>query len=130
MPKLQLRPAMLEDAKMVFAWRNDPFILARGSSQRAVEWDEHLKWFEETVHDGSRKMFIVLLDDNPVGQVRFDRTDEHTCEVSIYLLPAYTGRGIGVVALKTACWEAFAHLGVKRIVALIRKDNQQSVSAF
>ena len=91
---IALRPATMQDAEMVFLWRNSPFILARGSSQKEVVWEEHLQWFCETVVGSRRKMLIVLVNGQAVGQVRFDRVDDDTATISAYLIETHTGRGL------------------------------------
>jgi RimJ/RimL family protein N-acetyltransferase len=128
--QIQLRQAVLEDAEMVFQWRNDPFILVRGSSQRAVQWDEHLKWFEETIKGNHRKMFILLKDDYPIGQVRFDCFNEHVCIISVYLLHGFTGKGYGVDAIRYGCIEVFRLWDIQKVIACVRYDNVAARSAF
>ena len=130
MPQIQLRPAVLEDAERVYRWRNDPFILVRGSSQRPVLWDEHLEWFEETIHGSLRKMFIVLLDEEPIGQVRFNRLSDTECVISVYILEKFTGRGHGLETICRGCGEIFRLWNVEKIVACVRTGNNASYSAF
>jgi len=125
-----LRPATLGDAEMVFCWRNDPFLVMRGSSQKTVTWKEHLQWFQATVSGSERKMFIVLVGAEPAGQVRFDRVNNETCKISAYLLQSYTGRGLGVEAIRRGCEVLFRQWGVSKIVACIREDNKASRVAF
>ena len=125
-----LRPATPADAERVFTWRNSPFILSRGSSQRAVTWEEHRQWFSRTITSPERLMLIVSYEDAPVGQVRFDQHDDQTVVVSIYLTAESVGRGLGVRALKQACWQVFAQQAIQRIVAFVRRDNPHSVRAF
>ena len=127
---LILRRATIEDMRMIYTWRNIPEIISLGKTQRPVEWDEHRKWFQEVVMGDNHLLLVVSLGGKPIGQVRFDRLNDHSCEVSVLLLPQYTGRGLGVLALKHACWEAFARMDIKEIVATIRQDNRRSVSAF
>jgi perosamine synthetase len=128
--QLVLRTATIADARMIFEWRNMPEIVALGKSQRAVGWEEHSNWFQSALKDDQHLLLIVQLAKQPIGQVRFDYVRPRSCEVSIYLLPGYTGRGLGVLALRCACLEAFARLGVENILATIREDNQRSISAF
>jgi perosamine synthetase len=125
-----LRQAVLADAQTIFDWRNLPEIVSHGTSPRQIPWQEHRDWFQKMVASADQLMLIIGLGDKPIGQVRFDRTEQRCCRTSIYLVPPYIGRGLGVVALKRACWEVFATFGVDRIEALIRHDNPRSVSAF
>jgi len=127
---ISLRPVTLDDCKMAFGWRNDPFILAHGSQNREVSWNEHQRWFTETVLERRRKMFIVLHQDTPVGQVRFDRDGERDCVISVYLLRPFTGRGWGVQAIRAGCALIFEVWDVDRVIACVRTDNPGGRSAF
>jgi RimJ/RimL family protein N-acetyltransferase len=127
---ISLRSAIAGDAEMVLRWRNDPFILAHGSSHREVGWEEHRKWFEETLSSSLRKMFIVLELGNPIGQVRFDRQTQRDCVVSAYLLREFTGRGWGVQAISAGCAAIFEAWDVERVIACVRHDNPVGRSAF
>ncbi len=127
---LTFRTATIEDAYMIFTWRNLPEMIVLGRTQRPVKWEEHYRWFRRVLMSGNHVLLIVLLGREPIGQVRFDRLENRSCEVSIYLLTQYTGRGLGVKALKYACREAFTRMGVEEVIAVIREDNQRSISAF
>jgi RimJ/RimL family protein N-acetyltransferase len=115
---------------MVFRWRNDPFLVARASSQKSVTWEEHVRWFQETITGIERKMFIVLVDGVPAGQVRFERLEADACVISAYMLEPYTGRGLGVEAIQKACGYLFEDWAVRNIVAFVREDNLPSQSGF
>jgi len=118
------------DLDMVFRWRNDPFILSHGSSLHEVEWEEHRKWFEETILGDGRHMFIVFDRHNPIGQVRFDRQNQQECVASVYVLRPFTGRGWGVQAIRMGCAAIFEAWDVDRVIACVRLDNQAGRSAF
>jgi RimJ/RimL family protein N-acetyltransferase len=120
----------MTDQDMVFRWRNDPFVVAQGSFHRGVGWEEHKAWFEKTILGNSRRMFIVLDREDPIGQIRFDRKDLRECVVSVYLLQAFTGRGLGVQAIRKGCAAIFEVWDVDRVMACVRLDNQASRSAF
>jgi UDP-2,4-diacetamido-2,4,6-trideoxy-beta-L-altropyranose hydrolase len=127
---ISLRPATMTDRDMVFRWRNDPFVVAQGSFHRGVEWEEHHAWFENTILGNSRRMFIVLEQGNPIGQIRFDRKDHRECVVSVYLLKAFTGRGWGVQAIRMGCATIFEVWDVDKVIACVRPDNEAGRSAF
>jgi RimJ/RimL family protein N-acetyltransferase len=95
-----------------------------------VAWEEHLQWFCETVVGSKRKLLIVLVDGQPVGQVRFDRVDDDTMAISVYLIETHTGRGLGVDAIRIGCDMLFTDLSVARIVACVREDNVAAQSGF
>lgn len=127
---ISLRLATMNDLEMVFRWRNDPFILAHGSSQCEVTRDEHEAWFAETIRGIRRRMYIVVRSTEPIGQVRFDREGESDCVISVYLLNEFTGQGWGVDAIRLGCESIFQSWDVSRVIACVRKDNPRGRGAF
>ncbi len=127
---IQLRPVTLADAALVYQWRNDPFIVSVGTTQRAVAWEEHLNWFRQTVAGKSRKMFIIEINSIAAGQVRFDRRDDADCVISVYLLEQFTGKGWGVSAIRQACDITRREWPNIRVIACVRRSNEPARRAF
>jgi RimJ/RimL family protein N-acetyltransferase len=127
---IRLRPATLADARTVFTWRNDPWIVSLSASRATVGWEEHIAWYERVIH-GDHLLHIIESDEGAgMGCVRLDRSGAEAV-VTIYLLRPFVGKGIGVLALRQSCAEAFAHWpALRRIRALIRPDNVPSLRAF
>jgi dTDP-4-amino-4,6-dideoxygalactose transaminase/RimJ/RimL family protein N-acetyltransferase len=130
MEQIRLRLAALEDASLVFRWRNDPVIVSRGTSNRTVTWQEHLDWFRQTVTAQDRLMFLVQRGDTPIGQIRFDHKDAQSCILSVYLAPEFIGKGYGVPAIRAGCMEMFKHWKIPEVIANVRTDNTAAKSAF
>jgi len=127
---IDLRSVSSGDAELVFGWRNDPFVIARSSSQRGVSHDEHLRWMNRVVDAPDCLCLIIVVDGTPAGQVRFDR-DGSRAVVTVYLLEQFTGRGVGVRALVEGARLAFARWSdVDAIDALVRLDNFVGRKAF
>ena len=127
---MSLRPAEDADVRLVFGFRNDPLIVERSSSRRAVTWPEHEAWFAASLGHAERLIRIVLVDGRPAGLVRFDREGCGSCVISAYLLEPFTGQGHGVEAIRQGCGEAFASWDVDEVVACVREDNAAGASAF
>ena len=127
---LNLRQATIVDCEMVFHWRNLPEIALLGSKQKTVDREEHTYWFQKIIKSKTNSLLIVQLNGKPIGQVRFDDVEKNSCAVSIYLLPQYTGKGLGVVALKDSCRSTFSKKPITRMIAMILKNNVRSLSAF
>lgn len=127
---IRLRSAKPTDEKVLLKWRNDPFIVRLGALQKTVTPEEHHRWFVETLSNVRKRLFIVVSLSRPIGQVRFDQISEDKAEVSIYLLKPYTGKGLGVLALRSACETYWKNSKVLSIAARVRQTNAHSVSAF
>ncbi|HVO47228.1 MAG TPA: GNAT family N-acetyltransferase [Steroidobacteraceae bacterium] len=129
--EVTLRPATLDDARLLFEWRNRPEIVMLSRSRRSVDWNEHVLWLQRVLSDPDHHLlFLVEIAFEPAGHLRFDRVDDESCEVSIYLLSGWTGRGFGVHSLAAGCREVFHLWGIGHIDAVVRRDNPRSRSAF
>jgi RimJ/RimL family protein N-acetyltransferase len=115
---------------MIFRWRNDPFIVARSTSQKLVGWDEHRAWYEATLLRDDRVICIAEHNGEPIGLSRFDRVDEASCVISVYLLEEFTGRGLGVETIRQSCATLFREWSVEQIIACVRFDNREGRSGF
>jgi len=87
---LVLRPATMEDAQVIFAWRNDPQTRASSLTPGEVWWPEHMAWLRSSLSHPDRALLIAEQDGEPVGTVRIDRD-----ELSWTVAPEHRGRGIG-----------------------------------
>jgi RimJ/RimL family protein N-acetyltransferase len=129
--KLVLRPAEKWDCGLVFQWRNDPFILRRGSSQTPVSFDEHSEWFTRSLASpDERILLIVECDGVQAGLARFDRDGADDAIISVYLIERFAGRGLGRTVIQSACREAAARWQVRRVIAFTRNDNPAAMKAF
>lgn len=130
-PVLRLVEATADDARTLFALRNDPFVVSKGSSNRLVEWPEHLAWFTSCLAAPDRhRIFLLVIDGTPGGALRFDRADEATATISIYLLERFTGRGLGISALREGSKRIFDIWPAGRIEAFVIAGNMHSERAF
>jgi RimJ/RimL family protein N-acetyltransferase len=126
-----VRSARVDDEDRLFQWRNDPWIVSLSGSQREVTRDEHAAWFLRTVHSPDHLVLVVEVNGEPAGSVRFDRSEHSAAVVTIYLLQPFTGRGLGVAALREGCHRAFERWpDLLCVRAHINRDNRRSARAF
>lgn len=126
---LTLRDANANDTKTVFEWRNDPWIIAKGSLNKTVSWEEHSNWFNGMLSDPDRHMFIIEIDGSPAGQCRFIR-DGNAAEISVYVMKNHIGQGYGSAAITKACQQIFQLWEIDRIHAYILENNEHSRKTF
>ena len=100
-----------------------------GSSGRGVTWEEHSRWFDSVINNKNTSVFIIENESVPIGQVRFDLKDKSYI-VSIYLLEEYTGRGMGVDALRRGLELMKREKSDREFISFIKKDNRASRSVF
>jgi L-amino acid N-acyltransferase YncA len=98
---LTLRPAVPADARLVWAWRNDPVSRAASRDTAEIAWERHARWFPDALE--SRRMLIGEAGGAAVGLVRFDPGADGVHRVSVNLAPEARGRGLGGRLLAAAC---------------------------
>ncbi len=123
---LRLRPATIEDARMLHKWVNEPDSLAqKNTTQEPVPWNVHNLWLEARVDDPGCTIEIVELEGDPAGQVRLElKTGGH--HVDIYIVPEQRGRGIAHVALQ----DVLSRVSDRPLIAEVRRNNAASLRLF
>lgn len=125
-----VRPATAADAEIVFRWRNQPWVVALGASQRTVTAEEHHRWFQATLERRERELYIIEVDGQPAGTIRYDFAAPAEAEISIYLMPESSGRGHGRAAFLGTAPHVFIERDVRAITARVLKGNERSLEFF
>lgn len=126
---LHLRAATEQDAKLLFAWANDPIIRASAFSQDPIEWEGHESWFEHKLSDESCYIWIAEADHCPVGQIRFDCKGDYA-EVDVHLSPDSRGKGYGSQLITLGIQKVLNETSVVAIKASVKQGNTASAKAF
>lgn len=116
---LTVRPATVNDARILFMWRNDDLTRSMSINSAPVEWMDHLRWLKARLVLPVQSLFIVEKDGVPVGTYRIDGGTE----ISYTVAPEVRGRGVASAMLKMAR----ERHGPLR--AVIFEDNTASVAA-
>lgn len=127
---LDMRPATMADADMLFAWANDPGTRAYAKSHAAIPREDHDRWMQFNVLQGYPKHIVMIADSEygSVGVVRFDTVggDVMTYRVSITISPQFRGRKLAHGVLAEAC----RLMSESTLLAEIRPDNAASKTIF
>lgn len=117
---MKLRPATMDDASLLLAWRNDPLTRAHSIQTAEVSLLSHLAWLERSLVNPLRRIHIAMLDGVPVGTVREDDIDGGV-ELSWTVAPEHRGlkHGTRMVALAATAIRA-------PLVAHVKADNSAS----
>lgn len=98
---VKVRPAYMEDSAQLHRWRDAPTVRAASRNKAQIAFEEHQRWLDTVLRSPDRKLLIGEDTAGPVGVVRFD-VDGSCAEVSIYLVEARVGQGLGPAMLRTA----------------------------
>jgi RimJ/RimL family protein N-acetyltransferase len=91
---VQLRPARLADAELVWPWRNAPVTRRHFFDPRPVLLAAHMAWWEAALVNSKRSLLIATIGDDAIGVLRLDQTADSSL-VSIYIDPRLSGLRLG-----------------------------------
>lgn len=129
-PAITLRPAVIEQASMLHAWRNDQRVRRASFEDAAIDLETHMRWVEQVLLDPQRHLLIAADADGDIGCVRFDCVGNEA-EVSVYLAPDLAGRGLGTAVIKELqCWARANLPAVDTLCAAVLANNPSSRKVF
>ena len=129
---ISVRKAKIDDCKDLYNWRNNHETLKMFLNTTKVEWNKHVKWFQDSLLN---KNFLILLcyltkSKQKCGVVRF-LIDNSETDISINLAPKMRGLGLSKICLKEAIkfyYKSFSQN--EEIIARIKKINLKSLRCF
>ena len=128
--KVELRPAKAEDAEVTYKWANDADVRRFALNPKEIPKADHISWFKEKIANPHCLYFIALHNQTKVGSFRLDVNTDSTALISYLLDPAFHGKGLGRVLLKTGVEKAKAHKDIKRIEGYVKEQNRASLHLF
>lgn len=127
---LTLRLACLNDAKLLYQWRNHPKTRKYFFDTSEISYDTHYEWMKSSLLNKNRVIYIILKDNLPIGVVRFD-IDSTSAITDVYLDPTSHGLGYGkqslVLAIKTL---QKTRRNIRKIIAQVLEQNVPSRNLF
>jgi len=136
-PGLAARPATLQDARLLWQWRNDPVTRAGSRNSEPVPWPEHLAWVESSLIREDRLLLVLEDETGPAGTVRWDlgQEGEHEWEVSITVAPERRGQSLsrpilGAAEVALSELSRARATGLTAYLAMVHIDNQASLRLF
>jgi spore coat polysaccharide biosynthesis predicted glycosyltransferase SpsG/RimJ/RimL family protein N-acetyltransferase len=129
--QLELRSAVVGDARLLWEWANDLDVRANAFSPRPIPWTNHQAWLSERLRDPTCRIYIAEREGRPLGQIRFQQN----------LVPRRTEIGVSLVAdCRREGWgSALIMAGMARlreegfngaVHALVKTVNVASARAF
>lgn len=127
---LRLREAIDEDCRLLWEWANDPVVRAASFRSGPIEWEEHVRWFQDRERAGRRIYILMDAAQRPIGQVRFDMAAMPEALVDLSVEESLRGRGYGSDGLRLACAHLAKAVPGALVRALIKPDNVASLRTF
>lgn len=116
-----LRPATLEDARLLYEWRNHPSTRAMMHVTDEFDFASHCQWLADVLQAPRRQLLIAEVDGVPVGTVRADPIEGAT-EFSWTIAPEHRGCGYGRQMVQLALAQVSGEVRIE-----IKRDNTPSI---
>lgn len=127
---LFLRNATMDDAELLYEWRNDEVVRMNSFNTKEIVYEEHIKWLKDFLEDESCKIYIIVDDGKDVGQIKV-RVIDNEAEVGYSIGGEYRGHGYGtksLILVKEQLKKDFPY--VNKIVGRVKVNNEVSKRAF
>ena len=87
-------------------WRNQDFVRKQMHNKGLISQQEHQKWVRNVKNDSKRDVFVIFLDNEPIGVCQYKILDDKgTIELGDYLISEdYKNKGFGFI-VTYAFWQ-------------------------
>ena len=127
---MMIRLANSSDSGDIFGWRNDPASRSMFLNTGEVALNDHQNWFDKSLLDINRTLFVGVLDGQKIGVCRFDfDPSNETVVISINLNPELRGKKLSAAFLEKAI-QKYREKNKSLILALIKRTNIPSIKIF
>jgi RimJ/RimL family protein N-acetyltransferase len=119
---MQLRKATHNDWKILLDWRNDPTTRENSFETGEVSEQTHKLWFNDSLLNPYREIYILEDNNIPVGSIRSDNVATNKYVLSWSIAPNQRGNGYGTKIL-----ELFLKDKTGNFIAEIKPENIASI---
>jgi UDP-2,4-diacetamido-2,4,6-trideoxy-beta-L-altropyranose hydrolase len=123
-----LRNATIEDAKLLFEWANDATVRKNAFNTDPINWDDHLSWLERKINSHHCIIFILTLDSDNIGQIRFDNSPDDYWHIDYSIAEQYRGKGYGKIIVELGLDRI--QRDIKNFKAKVKLNNIPSCKVF
>lgn len=122
------RKANSGDLQLFFNWANDPVVRNNSYNSHYITLEEHTNWFHKKIQDKNTLFYIVEIDNESAGMIRFDISEKHTI-INIIIDKNFRGKKMAPIFLLDCCKYYFEE-NSKPLLAYIKSNNLASIQAF
>ena len=123
-----IRNCNKDDCEVLFNWVNDIKVRENSIQNKIIQFEDHVAWFKNMLESNLCQIYILCLENNPIGQIRFDFTNENEWTIDFSIATEYRNKGFGKLIVK---------LGIDKlknsshpIVAIVNINNINSIKIF
>jgi len=128
--KIKIRAATSSDCEDIYAWLSDPISLSMFFNGTIPSYEEHKDWFNSSLNNADRKLYIGEMESTKIGVCRFDyKKNNGTVEVSINMNPKSRGSGFGKGFLASSIGN-YQKTQRNDLLAKVKPKNRASLKIF
>jgi len=128
--RIVLRPGGPEDLMPLWRLANQPSVRHNSLHPARIPWEEHKAWFASRWQSPDTRIWVMEVEGLLLGQVRYQRTEPQMAEISYSVTPPFRRRGLGTRLIADTWRQAAAEMGLRRLRAVVRAENEASARTF
>lgn len=127
----ELRRAQFSDFDLTFKWANNPSVRAFSFNKDNILLIEHINWYYNKLQNSKCEYYILEVNGNPAGSIRFDLEDNQSAKINYLLDPKFTGKGLGTYLLDNGLKLLKKNKpSIQKVYGFVLKDNSASIRIF
>ncbi len=111
----------------IYRWRNNENVRYYCLNKNEISISEHIKFIKSLNNDISKKYFLAVLNDEPVGVISFTDINNYSANIGYYKNPFVEKKGIGTLLIYKACEYAINSLKLDCLIMNVYKHNDISI---
>lgn len=135
--RLRLRALVPEDAPRIAMLRSDPAVnihLNRPEKMTVYEAEAFIRKISNSVKNNESMYWVMELKEKPglIGTLCFWSLEPELDqgEIGYELMPAFQGKGLMQEAVELAIGYGFREMGMRKIMAILTRDNDKSIKVL
>jgi spore coat polysaccharide biosynthesis predicted glycosyltransferase SpsG/RimJ/RimL family protein N-acetyltransferase len=126
---LLVRIGRQSDLGTYFGWVNELSVRRNSLNSASIAFNEHRKWFTESLGDPDVVMLLFELESLPIAQVRFQAREDYW-SLNYSLDEIVRGRGWAKIIIGQAVNWLRSHRDLRKIDAVVKASNSASIAAL
>jgi len=129
--QLKARPACVDDEDLLLQWAKNPLVRQNVFNRKVISPEENRDWFYKRLRDPDNcRIYVVkTVEGLPIGQVRFELTDD-SWEIDFALDPVARDKGLGKNLLQAAIKVFRQSMSGGLVFGRVKKGNVVSQEVF
>lgn len=125
---IMLRRCTYSDMDIIYKWINDDEVRNNSFNSDYIEYETHVKWFNEKINSNNIYMYIILNNNKEIGTIRLEKHNSKAI-ISYLISNEYRGKGYGNKVIDLIKKEAIIN-NIDILEAIVKKDNIVSRRIF